>query len=172
MKDQHFFLNQGAVEVGIIPVLQGEPPVRPEGEDLPETLPILALRNVVIFPGTVFPVNIGRDKSILLVHEAEQSGGFIGAVPQTDITVENPGENDLNRYGTAARIVKTLEMPDGSLTAILQGFTRFSLEKILSTEPYLTGKVRYIDEFVPEMPEPQSRALSDSLKEKAGGIIN
>ncbi|MBP5689444.1 MAG: endopeptidase La [Bacteroidales bacterium] len=171
MKDQHFFLNQGAVEVGIIPVLQGEPPVRPEGEDLPETLPILALRNVVIFPGTVFPVNIGRDKSILLVHEAEQSGGFIGAVPQTDITVENPGENDLNRYGTAARIVKTLEMPDGSLTAILQGFTRFSLEKILSTEPYLTGKVRYIDEFVPEMPEPQSRALSDSLKEKAGGII-
>ena len=171
MKDQHFFLNQGAVEVGIIPVLQGEPPVRPEGEDLPETLPILALRNVVIFPGTVFPVNIGRDKSILLVHEAEQSGGFIGAVPQTDITVENPGENDLNRYGTAARIVKTLEMPDGSLTAILQGFTRFSLEKILSTEPYLTGKVRYIDEFVPEMPEPRSRALSDSLKEKAGGII-
>ena len=171
MKDQSYFLNQGAVEVGIIPVLQGEPPVRPEDAELPASLPILALRNVVIFPGTVFPVTIGREKSIRLVRDAESSGGFIGAVPQTDVTVEDPQEKDLYHYGTSARIVKTLEMPDGSLTAILQGFTRFTLDSIVSTDPYLYGNVTYVDETVPSENDTTIKVLADSLREKAAGII-
>ena len=171
MKDQSYFLNQGAVEVGIIPVLQGEPPVRPEDAELPASLPILALRNVVIFPGTVFPVTIGREKSIRLVRDAESSGGFIGAVPQTDVTVEDPQEKDLYHYGTSARIVKTLEMPDGSLTAILQGFTRFTLDSIVSTDPYLYGNVTYVDETVPSENDTTIKVLADSLREKASGII-
>ena len=86
-------------EVNIIPVLQGEALPKVKDSELPDVLPILALRNAVMFPGTVYPVTIGRDKSMRLIREAEEKGLFIGAVPQKDVSVEEPSEADLFEYG-------------------------------------------------------------------------
>ena len=137
---------------------------------LPDSLPILALRNAVLFPGTVYPITIGREKSIRLIEDAERSNTFIGAVPQNDLAVEDPRKEDLYGYGTVAKIVKTLEMPDGTITAILQGFKRFEVEEVFEYNPYLLGRVRYMDDIVPEE-DPKTRMIAESLKEKAAAII-
>ena len=139
-------------------------------DQLPDSLPILALRNAVLFPGTVYPITIGREKSIRLIEDAERSNTFIGAVPQNDLSVEDPRKDDLYRYGTVAKIVKTLEMPDGTITAILQGFKRFEVEEVFEYNPYLLGRVRYIDDIVPEE-DTKVRMIAESLKEKATLII-
>ena len=137
---------------------------------LPDSLPILALRNAVLFPGAVFPITIGREKSIRLIEDAERANAYIGAVPQNDLSVEDPVREDLYSFGTVAKIVKTLEMPDGTVTAILQGYKRFELENIFDHEPYLIGRVRYLGDTVPE-PDVQTRMIAESLKEKAMQII-
>ena len=137
---------------------------------LPDSLPILALRNAVLFPGTVFPITIGREKSIRLIEDAERTNSFIGAVPQNDLSVEDPRKDDLYNYGTVAKIVKTLEMPDGTITAILQGYKRFEVETVFEYNPYLLGRVRYMDDVVPEE-DAKVRMIAESLKEKAAAII-
>ena len=139
-------------------------------DQLPDSLPILALRNAVLFPGTVYPITIGREKSIRLIEDAERSNTFIGAVPQNDLSVEDPRKEDLYGYGTVAKIVKTLEMPDGTITAILQGFKRFEVEEVFEYNPYLLGRVRYMDDIVPEE-DTKTRMIAESLKEKAAAII-
>jgi len=158
-------------EVNIIPVMQGEIPVKIDEDKLPDVLPILALRNAVIFPGAVFPVTIGREKSSRLIKDAESSGSFIGAVPQKDLSVEDPVESDLNQYGTLVKIVKTLEMPDGTITAILQGCKRLCLDGIVRTEPYLLARVHYLDDLLAEGDDDTVRMIMDSLKEKAGQLL-
>ena len=171
MKDifQDFVAPAGA-EVSIIPVMQGEGMIHIDQDQLPDSLPILALRNAVLFPGTVYPITIGREKSIRLIEDAERSNTFIGAVPQNDLSVEDPRKDDLYRYGTVAKIVKTLEMPDGTITAILQGFKRFEVEDVFEYNPYLLGRVRYMDDIVPEE-DTKVRMIAESLKEKATLII-
>ena len=158
-------------EVNIIPVLQGEGLPKVSDSELPDVLPILALRNAVILPGTVYPVTIGRDKSMRLVREAEEKNLFIGALPQKDISVEEPAKADLYGYGVVARVVKMLEMPDGSVTAILQSFKRFELDDIIQSDPYLVARVHYLNDFVPQMDPATEKMLSESLREKAGNII-
>ena len=96
--NKDIFFPAGAAEVNIIPVMQGDEQMKVEAADLPDTLPILALRNAVLFPGMVYPVTIGRQKSITLIKEAEKRDSFIGAVPQVDITVEDPSEKDLYEW--------------------------------------------------------------------------
>ena len=157
-------------EVSIIPVMQGDSMVHIDQDQLPDSLPILALRNAVLFPGTVYPITIGREKSIRLIEDAERSNSFIGAVPQNDLSVEDPRKEDLYNYGTVAKIVKTLEMPDGTITAILQGYKRFELEDVYDYNPYLLGRVRYMDDVVPE-DDTKTRMIAESLKEKAMSII-
>ena len=157
-------------EVSIIPVMQGDGMIHIEQDQLPDSLPILALRNAVLFPGTVYPITIGREKSIRLIEDAERSNTFIGAVPQNDLSVEDPRKEDLYGYGTVAKIVKTLEMPDGTITAILQGFKRFEVEEVFEYNPYLLGRVRYMDDIVPEE-DTKTRMIAESLKEKAAAII-
>ena len=98
-------LSAAGAEVSIIPVVQGDGMMKVDESQLPDTLPILALRNAVLFPGTVYPITIGREKSIRLIEEAEKTNAFIGAVPQNDISVEDPRKNDLYGYGTVAKIV-------------------------------------------------------------------
>ena len=124
----------------------------------------------MLFPGTVYPITIGREKSIRLIEDAEHSNTFIGAVPQNDLSVEDPRKEDLYRFGTVAKIVKTLEMPDGTITAILQGFKRFEVEDVFEYNPYLLGRVRYMDDVVPEE-DTKTRMIAESLKEKATMII-
>ena len=163
-------LSAGGAEVSIIPVVQGDGLLKIDQSQLPDSLPILALRNAVLFPGTVYPITIGREKSIRLIEDAEKSGTFIGAVPQNDLSVEDPRKDDLYSYGTVAKIVKTLEMPDGTITAILQGFKRFEVESIVEYEPYMLGRVRYQDDVVPE-DDAKIRMIAETLKEKALAII-
>ena len=163
-------LSAAGAEVSIIPVMQGEGVMKIDESQLPDSLPILALRNAVLFPGAVFPITIGREKSIRLIEDAERANAYIGAVPQNDLSVEDPVREDLYTFGTVAKIVKTLEMPDGTVTAILQGYKRFELEDIFDYEPYLIGRVRYLNDTVPE-PDVQTRMIAESLKEKAMQII-
>ena len=160
----------GGAEVSIIPVMQGDALMKLNESELPDSLPILALRNAVLFPGSVFPITIGREKSIRLIEDAEKNNAFIGAVPQNDLSIEDPRKEDLYTYGTVAKIVKTLEMPDGTITAILQGFKRFEIDSIVEYEPYMLGRVRYQDDFVPEN-DNKTKMIAESLKEKATLLI-
>ena len=171
MKDiMNDILSAAGAEVSIIPVVQGEGMMKVDQAQLPDSLPILALRNAVLFPGTVFPITIGREKSMRLIEDAERTNSFIGAVPQNDLSVEEPHKEDLFPYGTVAKIVKTLEMPDGTVTAILQGFKRFEVEEVVDYEPYMLGRVRYLEDIVPE-DDAKLRVIADTLKEKAAAII-
>ena len=163
-------MSASGAEVSIIPVVQGEGMPKVSPDQLPDLIPVLALRNAVLFPGTVYPITIGREKSINLIEDAEKRNLFIGAVPQNDLSVEDPGKDDLYQYGTVAKIVKTLEMPDGTITAILQGYSRFEVLDIVDYEPYMIGRVRYLDDFAPEN-DTQTRMIAESLKEKASTII-
>ena len=172
MKDfnSDIFAPAGA-EVSIIPVASGEMPGKVETASLPDTLPILALRNAVLFPGAVYPITIGREKSMKLIDEAYRKNGIIGAVPQNDVMVEDPMEDDLFPYGTAARIIKTFEMPDGTVSAVLQGLKRFEMGGMVSTEAYLKARVQYLEVIDADMSHPDIRVIADSLKEKASEII-
>ena len=162
--------SAAGAEVSIIPVVQGEGMMKVDQSQLPDSLPILALRNAVLFPGTVFPITIGREKSIRLIEDAEQNDAFIGTVPQNDLSVEEPRKDDLYAYGTVAKIIKTLEMPDGTITAILQGCKRFELESVYAYEPYMLGRVNYLEDVVPE-DDTKLRMIAESLKDKALSIV-
>ena len=157
-------------EVNIIPVMQGESEIKVNPGDLPDSLPVLALRNAVLFPNMVYPVTIGREKSIALIRDAEKRDSFIGAVPQNDISVEDPRKEDLFEYGTVAKIMKVLEMPDGTITAILQGVKRIKVGAVLSYVPYITASVSYIDDIIPQ-DDNSTKMIAESLKEKAATII-
>lgn len=171
MKDiMNDILAAAGTEVSIIPVVQGDGIIKIDESQLPESLPILALRNAVLFPGTVYPITIGREKSVRLIEDAEKNNTFIGAVPQNDLSVEDPRRDDLYGYGTVAKIIKTLEMPDGTITAILQGYSRFEIEEISDYEPYMLGRVRYLEDIVPE-DDKKTRMIAETLKEKASAII-
>ena len=163
-------LSAAGAEVSIIPVVQGDGMLKIDESQLPDSLPILALRNAVLFPGTVYPITIGREKSIRLIEDAERGNMFIGAVPQNDLSVEEPRVEDLYAYGTVAKIVKTLEMPDGTITAILQGFKRFEVETIVDYEPYMLGRVHYLEDTVPA-DNANTRMIAETLKEKATQIL-
>ena len=165
-QDKEFTFPAGA-EVSIIPVVQGDSMMKIDESQLPEILPILALRNAVLFPGAVFPITIGREKSIKLIHDAEKEGFFLGAVPQLDVMVEDPHEDDLFHFGCACRVIKTLEMPDGTITAILQACKRIELVAVLGYEPYITAKVSYREEVLTDAYTTDIKAISESLKDKA-----
>jgi len=159
------------MEVNIMPVVGEGMPSKLDESRLPDALGILALRNAVIFPGTVFPVTVGREKSIRVVREAERRDGLLGAIPQNDVTVEDPQASDLMGFGTVCKVLKTLEMPDGSLTAILQAFLRFETVAVLGYEPYITATVRYLHDTLPQEETQEIHVLSDELRECAGEII-
>ena len=165
-QDKEFTFPAGA-EVSIIPVVPGDSMMKIDESQLPEILPILALRNAVLFPGAVFPITIGREKSIKLIHDAEKEGFFLGAVPQLDVMVEDPHEDDLFHFGCACRVIKTLEMPDGTITAILQACKRIELVAVLGYEPYITAKVSYREEVLTDADTTDIKAISESLKDKA-----
>ena len=172
MKDFNEFSPHSGVEVNIMPVIGDSSLLKLDESELRDALPILALRNAVIFPGTVFPVTIGREKSIRVIRDVEAKDGVLGAVPQTDVAVEDPEAKDLFGYGTVCKVIKTLEMPDGSLTAILQGFKRISLESVLSYEPYIVARVHYEEDLAPRADDKEISVLSDALKERAAEVVH
>ena len=152
--------------------MQGEGLLKFDESELPDILPVLALRNAVLFPGAVFPITIGREKSVRLIQDAEKESFFIGAVPQNDVMVEDPQEEDLCRYGSVCKVLKTLEMPDGTITAILQAFKRLSLDAVLGYEPYITARVHYLPDILQEdNTSTDIKAIGESLKDKAIHIL-
>ncbi|MFI3261305.1 MAG: endopeptidase La [Rikenellaceae bacterium] len=140
--------------------------------ELQDALPILALRNSVLFPGAITPITVGRAKSMKLIREVEQSGGMLGAVLQRDVEIENVEPEDLFKIGTAATILKVLEMPNGNLTVILQGHKKFELGEFTSTEPFFTANIIPLNDIVPASEDMAFEALVETIKDIAINIIS
>ncbi len=155
----------------LIPLLTPEDEEKMNSEDLPETLPILPLRNTVLFPGVVVPITAGRDKSIQLIKDANKGSKVIGVVSQKDEETENPGVDDINTLGTVARILRVLKMPDGNTTVIIQGKKRFEIAEVLTQEPYLTATVRETKEEREDQNSSEFLAIIESIKDLALKII-
>lgn len=154
-----------------IPLITPEDEEQMDNEHTPEVLPLLPLRNTVLFPGVVIPITVGRDKSIRLVQEANKGNKVIGVVAQTNPDIEEPTFEDLNRIGTQATIMRMLKMPDGSTTVILQGKKRFEITGLVSTDPYFSAQVRVYPEKNRNTESKQQQALFESLKELSLKII-
>jgi ATP-dependent Lon protease len=160
-------------ETDFIPLMSSEDEEAMNMEDIPEILPILPLRNTVLFPGVVIPITVGRDKSIKLIREYYKGSKIIGVVAQKDATVEDPEFSDLHLVGTVAYIMKILQMPDGSTTAIIQGKRRFRVVELVQAEPYIKASVRALDSHYGLAPDNKEfNALISSLKDLAIQIIN
>ncbi|MBO7243238.1 MAG: endopeptidase La [Alistipes sp.] len=155
----------------VIPIISGGDDTI-EDVTLPEVLPILTLRSSVIFPGSVTPITVGRAKSIALVRAVEAGDGILGAVLQVDSSIEDPQPNDMHKVGTAARILKILEMPNGNLTVILTGLEKIEVGEYISTQPYFKATVTPIQDTTPDAKNVEFIALVESIKEVALNIIN
>jgi ATP-dependent Lon protease len=140
-------------------------------EAAPEVLPILPLRNTVLFPGVVIPITVGRDKSIKLIRDAHKGNKTIGVVTQKDPGKEDPEYNDLFPVGTIATIIKMLRMPDGNTTVIIQGKRKFTVGEMVQEEPYLKAKVSVTNEKKAKKNK-ESSALIDSVRELAMKIVD
>ena len=136
-----------------------------------EIIPILPLRNSVLFPGVVIPITVGRDKSLKLIREVHKKNKLLGTCAQIDQHIDDPKFKDLHTTGTLAQIVKILEMPDESTTVIIQGKSRFELEEAVSEDPYITAKVKYLSETRPVKADKEYNAIVSSLKDLTLKII-
>ncbi len=159
-------------ETEYIPLLSPEEEEQMTAEELPEVLPILPLKNTVLFPGVVIPITINRDKSIKLIKETYKKDKIVGVISQKDDNIEDPEFSDLNAIGTVAYILKTLQMPDGSTTAILQGKKRFKLESVVEQDPYLKARVSSFDKVPAGKTEKNFKALIATIKDLATQIVN
>jgi ATP-dependent Lon protease len=155
----------------LIPLMTPEDEELINSESLPESLPILPLRNTVLFPGVVIPITAGRDTSIKLINDANKGGKVIGVVAQKDESVEKPTAQDIYKTGTVARILKVLKMPDGNTTVIIQGKKRFQVNEVISEKPYLTATISDIAESKPEKGNEEFTAIIDSIKDLSLEII-
>ncbi|WP_291865610.1 endopeptidase La [Maribacter sp.] len=155
----------------LIPLLTPEDEEKMNSEGLPETLPILPLRNTVLFPGVVVPITAGRDKSIQLIKDANNGSKVIGVVSQKNEETEDPGIDDINTLGTVAKILRVLKMPDGNTTVIIQGKKRFEIAEVLTKEPYFTATVRETKEERGDQESSEFLAIIESIKELALKII-
>jgi len=155
----------------LIPLMTPEDEEEINKEDLPETLPILPLRNTVLFPGVVIPITAGRDASIKLINEANNGSKIIGVVSQKDEEVENPTSKDINKVGVVARILRVLKMPDGNTTVIIQGKKRFQITQVVTEEPYMNATVAEVPDNRPEQDNAEFGAIIESIKDLALQII-
>ena len=156
-----------------IPIIEDEG-FEPGEEELlaKESLPLLPLRNMVLFPGVIVPVSIGREKSMKLVRDVQRNKGYLGAIAQKDPNIEDPSADDLFKVGTMAKVLKVLEMPDNSTTVIIQGRKRFEWEEIVSEDPYLSAKVKLLDDVYPVGDDKREfEAVVSSLKDLSLKII-
>ena len=158
-------------EGDIIPIIADGDDGELEDVDVPDTIPILSLRNTVLFPGVVLPISIGRPRSIQLIKDAYRNDKIVGTVAQKEPDIENPEFQDLHSIGTVGQIVKLLEMPDGSTTAIIQGRKRMMLQELVSDDPYFVARVNIIPETKQETVSKDFDAIVGSLKDLSLKII-
>ena len=155
----------------LIPLMTSDDEEAISKESLPKSLPILPLKNTVMFPGVVIPITASRDKSIKLIKDSNTKSKLIGVVSQKDSKVQSPGLEDIQSTGTVAKILRVLQMPDGNVTVIIQGKKRFSIEKILTEEPYITAEIKEIKEIKPLKNNKEFTATIESIKDIALQII-
>ncbi|WP_417291602.1 endopeptidase La [Corallibacter sp.] len=155
----------------LIPLMTPEDEEEINNEELPATLPILSLRNTVLFPGVVIPITAGRDKSIKLINDANKGSKVIGVVAQKDEAIENPTAKDIHETGTVARILRVLKMPDGNTTVIIQGKKRFNVAEVITEEPYINATIREVPEAKPASQSKEFNAIIESIKDLALQII-
>lgn len=164
-------LQEFDTETDLIPLLTPEDEEEMNKEDLPGSLPILPLRNTVLFPGVVIPISAGRDKSIKLINDANAGNKIIGVVAQKNEEDEDPTKNDIYPIGTVAQILRVLKMPDGNITVILQGKKRFEIDAVTSEKPYLKATIKEVEEKRPGKHDTEFQAIIDSIRELAIQII-
>ncbi len=170
--DNNFYMNNAEDEMEFMPIipLNEEEDENADGQPIPDTLPILPLRNTVLFPGVVIPITVGRDKSIKAVTDAYKADKLVGVVAQKDSNIEEPTVSDLEDIGTVAKIVKLIKMPDGGTTIIIQGRKRFKIEEIISEDPYFKATIKILDDEN-RSDDPDFKAMVSSIKDLAGQIV-
>ena len=171
--NKNFFLQGQDDDMEFMPIipLTEDEDGNGDEQELPDELPILPLRNTVLFPGVVIPITVGRDKSIKAVTDAYKADKMVGVVAQKDSNIEEPQIADLERIGTVAKLVKLIKMPDGGTTIIIQGRKRFELQEITSEEPYFKAKIKILDENK-HKGDADLDALVGSVKDLAAQIIS
>ena len=169
--NNNFFMQSGDDEMEFMPIVPlNEEDADAEGQPIPEELPLLPLRNTVLFPGVVIPITVGRDKSIKAVSDAYKHDKLVGVVAQKDSSIEEPSINDLESIGTVAKIVKLIKMPDGGTTIIIQGKKRFKIEEITTIDPYFKAKISLLNDE-PLLDDPDFNAMLSSIKDLASQIV-
>ncbi len=158
-------------ETEFLPLMSDEDEAKISKEDTPDVLPILPLRNTVLFPGVIIPITIGRDRSVKLIKAAEAGNKTIGIVSQKDFDTELPELKDLNEVGTVAHILKMLKMPDGNITAVIQGRKRFKIKEMVQNEPFYKARISDLQEVKPVGKDEEFEALVSSVKDLALQII-
>lgn len=158
-------------DADFIPLMTSDDEEAISKESIPDLIPVLPLKNTVLFPGVVIPITASRDKSIQLIKDANSSDKLLGVVAQKDASVQNPSYDDVHPLGTVAKILRVLKMPDGNTTVIIQGKKRFQVTEFLGSDPYFTAKVEEVKEIQPEKNE-EFHAIIDSIKELALQIID
>nr|WP_068893279.1 endopeptidase La [Pedobacter panaciterrae] len=172
-QDQFDFSNALPIineDTEFFPLMSQQDEDEMNNEETPEVLPILPLRNTVLFPGVVIPITVGRDKSIKLIKEAYKGNRIIGVVSQRDVSIEDPTFEQLNSVGTVAHIIKMLQMPDGNTTVIIQGKQRFRLIEEVQSEPYIKVTISKFTE-AKHKSDKEFKALVASIKEMSSQII-
>ena len=170
--DKQFYLQGNEEEMEFMPIipLTDEDEANSDTQAIPNELPILPLRNTVLFPGVVIPITVGRDKSIKAVTDAYKADKLVGVVAQKDSNVEEPTVSDLEDIGTVAKIVKLIKMPDGGTTIIIQGRKRFKIEEITSDDPYFKATIKILEEDK-LVGDADFDAMVGSIKDLAGQIV-
>jgi len=168
---QALLSEEDTEEKGFIPMISDDDEQYLSQTDLPDTLPILPLRNMVLFPGVAMPVNIGRNKSLRLVRDAYRQNTIIAVFTQKDAQCEEPVKDDLVRVGVVSRILRILEMPDNSTTIILQAINRCELDELTGTEPYLKGRICLREDIMPQKQDRKFEALIQAIKDLSVKII-
>ena len=158
-------------DTDFIPLLTPDDEEHFEAEKMPETLPILPLRNMVLFPGVVIPITVGRDKSIQLIKEVNAGTKIVGVVAQKKDQTEDPKPEDLHEIGTVANIIKVLKMPDGNTTVIIQGKKRFKITEFIQTEPYHVAKVQTFGDAKVKADDKEFQAIISNIRDVSHQII-
>ncbi len=167
-----FMAEDSEEQADFISLISPEEEEEMHNAEIPSEIPILPLRNTVLFPGVVAPITVGRDKSIALIKQSHKKNSIIGVLAQKSADVEDPSSEDLNSVGTIAQIIKMLKMPDGNITAIIQGKRRFTLDKIVTEEPFFKGNVTSIPEPDFDKSDEHTDVIFRTLKDLSKQIIN
>ena len=170
-QSEYFFGNQMEDEGEFIPLISDDEEEAIGNVEVPDSVPLLPLRNTVLFPGVVIPITVGRSKSIKLVKDIYKKDKLIGTLAQKDPNADDPEFDELYQVGTIAQIVKVLEMPDGTTSVIIQGKKRFKARKLMQSNPYFTAEVDILEDIKPQRKNKQFAAIVSSLKDLSLKII-